>query len=158
MTPETEMRMLAPNAVFAVDLAISRVNAATAELEILTIRRKFPPYAGMRALPGGLVEELETDKAAAVRELMEETGVLVPPDRLKLLGVFSNPLRDPRGRVVSIAYHAHLPKLKGDVQTGDEAQAGDDAAGVEWLPPRFALREGLAFDHAQILNACGCTA
>lgn len=153
MTIETEMRMLDPNAVIAVDLVISRVNGDNAELEVLTIRRKFPPYAGMLSLPGGLVEELETDRAAAVRELMEETGVLLPPDALKLVGVFSNPLRDPRGRVISIAYSAHLPR--GRKQAGHEAKAGDDAAAVDWLPPRFALREGLAFDHAHILNACG---
>ncbi|MHB8586240.1 MAG: NUDIX domain-containing protein [Thermoplasmatota archaeon] len=111
--------------------------------EVLLVRRKYDPYAGSWAIPGGFVEVGETTEAAAVRELLEETqlrGTIVT-----LLGVYSDPARDPRGHVVGIAYVCGVAGLV----FGIEPKGGDDAADARWfhldaLPP-------LAFDHAKIL-------
>ncbi|MGW4806412.1 NUDIX domain-containing protein [Kitasatospora sp. NPDC004272] len=110
---------------------------------VLLIERGHAPYAGLLALPGGHVDSGETAREAAVRELHEETGVLVDPDDLVLLGVYDEPGRDPRGRYVGAAYLARVP-------AGTEARAGDDAASVHWVP-LDALPEQLAFDHHLVL-------
>lgn len=111
---------------------------------VLLIERGWDPHAGMWALPGGHVDIGETSWEAAARELAEETGITVDPDRLRLVGAFDRPDRDPRGRYVSVAYEV-------DVEDTEQATAGDDAVNVGWfrlddLPP-------LAFDHADILRA-----
>lgn len=106
---------------------------------VLFIRRRNPPFAGCLALPGGFVESDESVEDACRRELAEETGIIVR--RLQLVGVYSAPGRDPRGRVVSIAFLARVPTAK--------AHAGDDAADALWLS-RWRKRD-LAFDHARIL-------
>jgi 8-oxo-dGTP diphosphatase len=116
--------------------------------EILFIRRRNAPFRGMLALPGGFVEEDETVEQAAARELEEETAVRVPEDRLQLIGVFSRPDRDPRGRVISIAFQCDVP---GEIS----ARAGSDAAETVWLAGDDAIASGLAFDHAEILKAAG---
>jgi 8-oxo-dGTP diphosphatase len=105
---------------------------------VLVIERRNPPHGW--ALPGGFVDEGETVEGAAVREAREETGLEV---RLEaLLGVYSEPSRDPRGHTVSAVYVA-----RGE----GEARAQDDASALDWLDPedhRFAL----AFDHRRILD------
>ena len=106
---------------------------------VLLIRRKNPPFQGEFALPGGFVEIGETVEAACRRELMEETGVNV--SGLRLIGVYSDPHRDPRGHTCSIAFAAHVK--------GAQARAGDDAAEVAWVDDWTSLR--LAFDHGRIL-------
>lgn len=123
----------------AVDLLITRGR------KILFVVRKFPPFQGKLALPGGFVEEGESTEAAACRELREETTVAVGEEDLRLIGVFSEPGRDPRGHVVSIAYCCRVP-----IDT--EATAGDDAAKTVWLTAKQAMAHGLAFDHAEILG------
>jgi 8-oxo-dGTP diphosphatase len=110
---------------------------------VLLIRRKHDPFAGMWAIPGGFVEMEETLEAAARRELREETGLDVAD--LEQLYAFGDPGRDPRGRIIAVAYLARVDAAKV------KPLAADDAADVGWhrldrLPP-------LAFDHAQIL-AC----
>jgi 8-oxo-dGTP diphosphatase len=110
---------------------------------VLLIRRKHDPFEGMWAIPGGFVDMDEPLDAAARRELREETGVEVA--ELEQLHTFGDPGRDPRGRVIAVAYLARVKA--GDVNPA----AADDAAAVGWhrldrLPP-------LAFDHDQIL-AC----
>jgi 8-oxo-dGTP diphosphatase len=112
----------------------------------LFIRRRNEPFKAMLALPGGMVEESETVEAAAVRELAEETGILISEDQLRLVGVFSCPERDPRGRVISIGYDVDLPDQISP-------KAGSDAEAAAWLTAEQALRAGLAFDHADILKA-----
>jgi 8-oxo-dGTP diphosphatase len=107
---------------------------------VLLIRRKFPPFRGAYALPGGFVEVGETVEAACRRELKEETGV--EAGALRLIGVYSDPKRDPRGHTCSVAFLARV----GDIA----AQAGDDAAAAEWIADWRSLT--LAFDHAQILR------
>ncbi len=107
---------------------------------LLLIRRKNPPFAGQFALPGGFVDYGETTEAAARRELMEETGLAARD--LRLIGVYSDPKRDPRGHTIGIAY---LTTIKDGAPV-----AGDDAAAAEF---RADWRElDLAFDHDGIVR------
>ncbi len=107
---------------------------------VLLIERKYPPFKGRLALPGGFVEIGETVEAACRRELMEETGVKA--GRLELLGVYSDPSRDPRGPTVSVVFLTRVRSKK--------VKAGDDAADARWVSDWRRLP--LAFDHAKILS------
>lgn len=106
---------------------------------LLLIRRMNPPFKGRYALPGGFLDIGETAEAGCRRELMEETGV--EAGELHLVGVYSEPNRDPRGHTVSIAY-------LGVIESA-EPQGGDDAASAAWVENWRRLK--LAFDHAQIV-------
>src|SRR5215831_19027348 len=90
---------------------------------VLLIRRKNPPFRGMYALPGGFVEVGETTEAAALRELKEETGIEGHSPRL--IGVYSDPSRDPRHHTIGIAYLVQARSYA--------AKAGDDAAAAEFV-------------------------
>jgi 8-oxo-dGTP diphosphatase len=107
---------------------------------VLLVQRENPPFPGRWALPGGFVDERERTRAAAGRELNEETGLAC--GRLELVGVYDAPDRDPRGWVVSVAYLAVLERE--EAVTG-----GDDAGDARW----FALDAlpSLAFDHAEVI-------
>jgi 8-oxo-dGTP diphosphatase len=105
---------------------------------VLLIRRASDPYEGQWALPGGFVEVGETLEDAAAREAEEETGLRV--EIVRLLGVYSNPNRDPRGHNVSCAYLARAP--------GGEPSAASDATEVAFLDPSTV---DLAFDHDRII-------
>ena len=107
---------------------------------VLLIRRGNPPFEGVYALPGGFVEIGETVEEACRREVLEEVGIEV--GELRLVGVYSDPARDPRGHTVSVAFLAVLPRAS-------VPRVGSDAAGAEWVEDWRALK--LAFDHAQIL-------
>ena len=113
--------------------------AIDAKGRVLLIRRGNPPFQGHYALPGGFVDVGETVEDACRRELLEETGV--EAKKLTLIGVYSEPGRDPRGATVAVAF---LARVKG------AAKAGDDAAAVEWVESWRRL--DLAFDHKQILK------
>ena len=106
---------------------------------VLMIRRKNPPFQGDLALPGGFVDIGETVEEACRRELVEETGVKV--SRIKLVGVYSDPDRDPRGHTCSAAFATRVGSAK--------AIAGDDAASIEWVANW--RRASLAFDHRRIV-------
>ena len=124
----------------AVDLVVLTIRSG--ELQVLLVRRGIPPYRGRWALPGGFVHLDEDLAAAAVRELAEETGMAGPAGHLEQLGTYGAPRRDPRGRVVTVAYLALLPDLSSPV-------AGSDAAAAAWHPATAPPR--LAFDHGVIL-------
>jgi len=106
---------------------------------VLLIRRGKAPFKGRYALPGGFVDVGETVEAACRRELQEETGVKA--GRLRLVGIYSDPRRDPRGHVCSVVYLTRIARAA--------ARAGDDAAAVEWVADWSKVE--LAFDHALIL-------
>ncbi len=106
---------------------------------IVLIKRDRPPFAGSYALPGGFVEVGETVEAAAVREAREETGLAI--DLLGLVGIYSNPARDPRGHVVSAAF---LARGRGELMAGSDARSAQ-VFPLQSLPP-------LAFDHDKIIS------
>lgn len=121
-----------------VDLVILALRDAA--LQVLLIRRGVPPFEGRWALPGGFVREEEALEAAARRELEEETGVR--DVYLEQLYTFGEPGRDPRGRVITVAYYALI--------AGDATPApGADAEAARWWP--VADCPALAFDHAHIM-------
>ena len=109
-------------------------------LQVLLIERGIEPYKGRWAFPGGFLKMDETAEEGAKRELKEETGL--ENAYIQQLHTFSNPNRDPRERVITIAYYA-LVKIQ-------EVKGGDDAAAAKWFP----LDEipPLAFDHDYILR------
>jgi len=110
--------------------------------KILLIKRKNPPFRDHYALPGGFVEYGETTENACLRELMEETGV--KGEIISLVGVYSDPNRDPRGHVISIAY------LCKPLSTN--VKAGSDAKQAQWLPLSELDNIKLAFDHKKIVR------
>jgi len=128
-----------PRAALTVDCVVFGLD--TGDLKVLLIQRGLEPFLGKWALPGGFVRVEETLNAAAARELEEETGV--HDVFLEQLYTFSDLQRDPRERVISVAYYA-LVNL-ADHRT----RAATDASDAQWFsatkPPR------LAFDHAEIL-------
>ncbi len=129
-----------PRPSVTVDLVIFTI--ATNDLKVLLIRREFDPHQGCWALPGGFVDIDESLEHAAARELQEEAGV--KNVYLEQLFTFGEPGRDPRGRVISVAYFALVDSEQQKIM------AGSDAAAAEWHsvfnPPP------LAFDHKKILD------
>ncbi|MFI0966943.1 NUDIX hydrolase [Streptomyces sp. NPDC021080] len=125
-----------------VDLAVLTVRAGA--LQVLLVERGTEPYAGRWALPGGFVLPRESAEEAARRELAEETGLSdLTGLHLEQLRTYSEPDRDPRMRVVSVAFAALLPDPP-------EPHGGGDAAQAMWLP--FDELGPLAFDHDRILT------
>jgi 8-oxo-dGTP diphosphatase len=112
--------------------------------QVALVERRWEPFEGDHALPGGHVDEGETSVVAASRELFEEAGVEVAPADLERIDIFDEPDRDPRGRYVTVAYLARVP-------AGTVLTAGDDAKTVSWWPLKSL--PALAFDHADILDA-----
>ncbi|MEU2622466.1 NUDIX domain-containing protein [Streptomyces sp. NPDC007157] len=124
-----------------VDLAVLTLRAGA--LHVLLVERGQEPYAGQWALPGGFVLPRESAETAARRELAEETGLSdVSGLHLEQLRTYSEPDRDPRMRVVSVAFTALLPDAP-------EPRGGGDAAQARWLP--YDAARPLAFDHERIL-------
>ncbi|HWS32329.1 MAG TPA: NUDIX domain-containing protein [Actinoplanes sp.] len=130
----------------AVTVDVLALTIRDGRLCVLLVERGRQPFAGQRALPGGFVRA-ETLGQAAMRELAEETG-LTPGEgdldrvHLEQLGTYGDPDRDPRMRVVSVAYLAFAPSLP-------EPTAGSDAARAYWVPVEDA--KDLAFDHDEVL-------
>jgi 8-oxo-dGTP diphosphatase len=129
-----------PRAALTVDCVVFGFDEA--ELKVLLIRRGLAPYKGKWAMPGGFVRVDETVDEAARRELLEETGL--KDVFLEQLYTFGTVNRDPRERVVSVAYYA-LVELAKHPATG-----ASDASEAAWFPA--AQPPALAFDHADILQ------
>jgi len=130
-----------PHPAVAVDIAIFTLRDSA--LNVLIVERGVKPFAGMWALPGGFVRMEEDLAAAAYRELREETGLTQA--YIEQLGAFGRPDRDPRERVISVAFVAIIPSDQ------IELVAGSDAKGVRWCP--IDELPELAFDHAEIVAA-----
>jgi len=141
MAPPSE----APDVAVTVDLVVLTVREDT--LCALAVRRGIPPYRGRWALPGGFVLPDEDLPQAAARELAEETGLEQLTGHLEQLATYGAPRRDPRMRVVTVAYLALAADLPAP-------RAGGDAAAARWAPVAELLAGGgrLAFDHARILG------
>ena len=131
---------------FAVTVDLVVLTIHDGDLQVLLIERGEAPHQGAWALPGGFVREDENLDAAATRELMEETGISADQFHLEQLGSYGEPDRDPRMRVVTIAYWAicsGLPEPRGET----------DAAAASFFPVS-KIENGcmrLAFDHGRIL-------
>ena len=110
-------------------------------MKLLLIQRKNEPCKGKWAFPGGFMEINETTLEAARRELKEETGLMV--DDLIRVGVFDAVDRDPRERIITVAYYTILDKFV-------EVRGLDDAAQARWFP--LTDLPALAFDHDEILR------
>jgi len=134
-----------PAVAVTVDLVVLTVRDDA--LQALVIRRAEEPYRGRWALPGGFVLPDEGLDAAAARELHEETGLSGSDVHVEQLASYGAPGRDPRMRVVTVAYLALAPDLP-------TPSAGSDAADAQWLPVADlqAARRSLAFDHADLLR------
>jgi len=121
----------------AVDVIVKRGK------EVLLIKRKNEPFKGKWALVGGFVKYGERVEEAAKRECREETGLEVELERL--VGVYSDPRRDPRGHVVSICFLAR--PVGGRLRGGSDASDAKFFKKIPWGQ--------LAFDHARILKDAG---
>jgi len=125
------------------------------DLKVLLIERGVEPFVGQWALPGGFVkvgdglnDRGEDVDDAATRELQEETGLNSRDVFLEQLYTFGRAGRDPRGRVISVAYYALVP-----ADRVPRVHAGDDAADASWFSVSRLERVDLAFDHAEIIDA-----
>ncbi|EWM14604.1 NUDIX domain-containing protein [Kutzneria sp. 744] len=121
-------------------------------LRVLTILRRWDPFQGRKALPGGHVDPGEDTRAAAARELAEETSVILPATQLSQVDVYAAPGRDPRGPYRTFAYTALLPTMPRPI-------AADDAAAAEWTPVPLIRAElhSMAFDHRTIVLDAAAT-
>lgn len=114
---------------------------------VLMIQRGKAPFKGLWALPGGHGAPDETLLQTAARELIEETGIAVPVGRMKFVGLYDKPGRDPRGWYISAAYMVVLSD-----EDAMEAVAADDAADARWFSWDELRTMDLAFDHTDILR------
>lgn len=131
--------------IFSVTVDLVILTIRDGALAALVVQRGSEPFAGRWALPGGFVEPDETLVEAARRELEEETSVRLEEARLEQLASYGAPDRDPRGRVVSVAWLAVVPQ-------GTDPTAGSDASEAQWRAVDGLLGDtDLAFDHRRIL-------
>lgn len=128
-------------------LTVDAVILINNKKDLVLIRRKNPPFKGVLALPGGFVNIGETVEEACIREAFEETNVNVKI--LKIIGVFSDPKRDPRGHTVSVAF------LCETLTKNEKPKAKDDAAALEIVPLENVSSLKLSFDHKEIIKSSG---
>ncbi len=129
-----------PHPAVTVDIVIFTIDDD--DLKVLLIQRGIEPYEGMWALPGGFVAIDESLRRAAWRELKEETGVHAA--FLEQLGAFGHPDRDPRERVITVAYYALIPADRLELKASTDAREAR-LFSMSDLPE-------LVFDHAKILR------
>lgn len=122
--------------LLAVDTIIERKG------KIVVVKRKKDPFKNMLALPGGFVKLGETVENAAIREAKEETSLDV--ELKAILGVYSDPKRDPRGQVISIVFIAK--------PVGGELKSGSDAKEASWMSLKDIKSQKFAFDHEKIIQ------
>ena len=111
------------------------------DFRVLLVQRANEPYKGKWAFPGGFMNMDETTEEAARRELKEETGLIV--DDISQIGTFDRVDRDPRGRVITVAYFVVIDGIR-------EVKGGDDAAVARWFS--IGNLPELAFDHQKIME------
>ena len=131
---------------FAVTVDMVLLTVTDGRFSVLLVERDTHPFRGFIALPGGFVQPDEDLDAAAVRRLEMETGVRRSAAYVEQLGAFGAPDRDPRMRVVSVAYLVFAPDLPAP-------RPGAGARSVAWVPVADVDPERLAFDHATVLAA-----
>ncbi|GAB3998187.1 NUDIX domain-containing protein [Glycomyces albus] len=144
--PESTEDWTPPVLMVAVDLVILTLRSST--FHVLLVERGIEPFRGCLALPGGFLNNAGEDLFdAALRELREEVDLDGTRLHIEQVGTYGAPDRDPRGRVLSVAYLAVAPGLP-------EPVAGTDASGAAWTPVERTLsgEVKLAFDHLQILK------
>ncbi len=129
----------------AVTVDIVLLTIRSGRLSVLLVERGGFPYRGAWALPGGFIEPAEDADAAAARELGEEAGVRGFPGHLEQLRTYATPDRDPRMRIVSIAYVGLMPDLPAP-------SAGSDATSAKWWAVGDLGDVPLAFDHERIVG------
>lgn len=116
--------------------------------KVLSIKRGRPPFVGMWANPGGNIDEGEQPIDAAIRELEEETGLVLDPSKLKYVGLFDKPWRDPRNKnCVSHAFVSILDKFP-------KVKAADDATDCMWNDVNLEgdMNVKMAFDHNEVIK------
>jgi 8-oxo-dGTP diphosphatase len=131
---------------FAVTVDVVLLTVRDGVLSVLLVERDTHPFRGRLALPGGFVGPAEDLEAAAVRRLEQETGVRRSVAHVEQLGAFGHPQRDPRMRVVSVAYLVFAPDLPAPTP-------GANTSWVAWVPVKAVEPGRLAFDHATVLAA-----
>ncbi|HET8855955.1 MAG TPA: NUDIX hydrolase [Nitrososphaeraceae archaeon] len=109
---------------------------------ILLVKRSKDPFKNQFALPGGFVNEGETIEEAIKREVYEETSLEVHP--IDILGVYSDPKRDPRGHMMTVVFIVLI--IKGN------PNAGDDAKEISWIPIQKINDIEIAFDHKLVIH------
>ena len=134
-----------PRVAVTVDVVVFTIRNEA--LQVLLVERGQEPFRGAWALPGGFVQPHEDLDAAAARELLEETNVSVGVPYLEQLGSYGSPGRDPRMRVITVAYWAACAEL-------EQPRGGGDAAYSDLVPLAKIERGGirLAFDHGRIVE------
>ena len=114
--------------------------------KVLFIKRVKEPFEGKMVFPGGFIKIGETAEDAAIREVMEETSLEVDLDHI--LGVYSDPNRDPRGHIMSTVF---IGKISTNSQN-KEPIAGDGASSIKWVDIEDMDQEDFGFDHKNILK------
>ena len=139
----TEMKRQSEGGAPAVTVDLVVLTISDGDLKVLLLRRLAEPFAGEWSLPGGLVRLTESLEDAARRVLNEKTGI--PGIYLEQLYTFGNPDRDPRGRVITVAYYALVP-----IDVVPVLQAGRAERDIGWHSVR--PKEDIAFDHEDIVE------